>query len=85
MPRTADQAKRELWLGAGPAWTMASELVTATGVWAAIGYGLDVWLGTWPILFAIGAVVGNATGIYIIYRKTTQATQRARRARGMDV
>lgn len=77
MPRTADRAQRELWQGAGDAWTMVAELVTATAVWAAIGYGLDRLVGTWPILFAIGAVVGNATGIYILWRRMKRMAERA--------
>lgn len=50
---------------------MVATVLTATGVWAAIGFGLDEAFGTRPILFAIGAVVGHATGIYILWRKVT--------------
>lgn len=67
MPRPSDQ--RSLWLGAGDAWTWVAEIVTATGVWAAIGYGLDRAFGTWPVLFAIGAIAGHAVGIYILWRR----------------
>lgn len=76
MPRTADQARRELYRGFGDAWTWVAELVTATAVWGAIGYGLDRWLGTWPVLFAVGAVVGNATGVYILYRRLGERPER---------
>lgn len=81
MPRTADRSRRELWQGTGDAWTMATELLTATAVWGAIGYGLDRAFGTWPILFVIGALVGHATGIYILWRRTQHMSERAR-ARG---
>lgn len=77
MPRSAD--RRELWLGAGEAWTWVAELLTATGMWAAVGFGLDRLFGTWPILFAIGAVVGHATGIYILWHKQQEAMARAER------
>jgi F0F1-type ATP synthase assembly protein I len=62
---------------------MVATLLTATGVWAAIGFGLDKVFGTWPILFAIGAVVGHGTGIYILWRKVT-LEQTARRVRGQE-
>lgn len=89
MPRAADPDTQKLWSGVGEGFAWAVDLVTATGVWAAIGFGLDRWFGTWPILFAIGAVIGNATGIYILYRRSTQMAEKAeqerreRRARGM--
>lgn len=78
MPRSTDQAQRDLWQGLGHSWTMVTELVTATAVWGAIGFGLDHWLGTYPLLLVIGAVVGHATGIYMLIRRTNQLTERAR-------
>lgn len=81
MPRTADPVTRQqLWRGAGDAWTWISELLTATAVWAAIGFGLDRWLGTWPVLFAIGAVVGHGTGIYMLFRRSQEMGARMRAA-----
>ena len=73
------QSQRELWRGAGDAWTMVTELLTATAVWGAIGFGLDRLFHTWPILFAVGAVVGHATGIYIVYRRYVQAAEKSGR------
>lgn len=61
---------------------MVSELVTATGVWAGIGYGVDRLLGSWPVAFAIGAVVGNGTGVYMVYRRSQVMAARARRGEG---
>lgn len=63
--------------GAGDAWTAAAELVTATAVWAGIGYGLDRLFHTWPILFAVGAVLGHGTGIYMVYRRFGAQTRAA--------
>jgi ATP synthase protein I len=60
---------------------MLVELLTAIGVWAAIGYGLDRLFGTGPVLFAIGMVVGAATGIFILYRRALEASTRERRGR----
>jgi F0F1-type ATP synthase assembly protein I len=76
MPRTADRNTQKLWSGVGDGFTWAVELVTATGVWAGIGYGLDRLIGSWPVLFAIGAVVGNGTGIYILYRRFVESAER---------
>lgn len=70
MPRTTGPATRALWRGAGDAWAMVADLVTATGVWAGIGYGLDRWAGTWPVLFVIGTLAGHATGVYMLYRRS---------------
>jgi F0F1-type ATP synthase assembly protein I len=81
MPPAADRAQRELWAGAGDAWTMVTELLTATAVWGAIGFGLDRAFNTWPILFVVGVVAGHATGIYIVWRRTRLAQERARGAR----
>jgi F0F1-type ATP synthase assembly protein I len=81
MPRTPEQFQRLLWLGAGEAWTMVGDILTGTAVWGLIGYALDRWLGTWPIIFAIGAVVGHAAGIYMGYRRS-QKLQRLGRTLG---
>lgn len=57
---------------------MVADLLTATAVWAAIGFGLDRWLGTWPILFSIGAMVGHASGIYMVFRRSQHMGTMAR-------
>jgi ATP synthase protein I len=82
MPRSTDQARRELWLGLGDAWTMVSELFAATVVWGAIGFGLDHWLGTGPVLMVIGALVGHGTGIYMVIRRANQMGRRAKKRNG---
>jgi F0F1-type ATP synthase assembly protein I len=53
----------------GEAWSYLSTLFSGVVVWGAIGYGLDKWFGTRPVLFVIGALVGNFAGIYLIYIK----------------
>ena len=84
MPRTNDRARREMWRGSGEAWTMVTELLTATAVWGGIGYGLDAWLGTKPVLLVVGAIVGHAAGIYLVMLRTRRMSERAKRddARG---
>lgn len=66
-------------MGLGEAWTMVSELLAATLVWGAIGFGLDHWLGIYPVLTVLGALVGHATGIYILIRRAKQMEVRARK------
>ena len=44
------------------------EMVAATVVGAAAGYGLDRWLGTGPWLLAVGVVLGAVAGILGVYR-----------------
>ncbi len=82
MPRTyGPEHQRKLWAGVGDGLANAVDLVTATAVWAAIGFGLDRLLGTWPILFACGAVVGNMTGAYLLYKKSQRGASDATAAR----
>ena len=84
MPRPSHPSRRPAWTGTGDAWNWVADLITATGVWAAVGFGLDRWLGTWPVLFVIGAIVGHATGIYILWRKAKEMGARIARDRGAD-
>jgi len=73
MPRSID--RRQMWASAGAGWTHLSTLLTGIAVYGAIGYGLDRWLGTWPVLFVIGAVVGYTASVYLIWIKSKNATQ----------
>lgn len=68
-------------------WTLAAELLTATFVWGGVGWLVDQWLGTGPVVMALGFVLGNGLGIYLIWlRSQDRFTQEhadlmARRAR----
>ncbi|WP_184519896.1 AtpZ/AtpI family protein [Muricoccus pecuniae] len=44
------------------------EVVSALVVGAALGFGLDRWLGTFPWLFLVFFVVGGAAGVLNVYR-----------------
>ena len=44
------------------------ELVSALVVAVAIGYGLDYWFGTRPILTAVFVLLGGAAGILNLWR-----------------
>lgn len=54
--------------GAGFALRVGTELVAATIVGLAIGYGLDYWLGTSPWLMIVFLFFGGAAGISNVYR-----------------
>jgi F0F1-type ATP synthase assembly protein I len=49
---------------------MAAELIAALLTWAGIGWLLDRWLGTGPWMLSIGALVGNAAGLYLIWLRS---------------
>ncbi|MDW3204130.1 MAG: AtpZ/AtpI family protein [Alphaproteobacteria bacterium] len=54
--------------GIGFALRVGTELVAATGIGVAIGYGLDSWLGTGPWLLIVFLFVGGAAGVTNVYR-----------------
>lgn len=68
--RRFESEGRKMWSGVGEAWTYLSTIIAGIAVWGAAGYGLDYWLGTRPVLFVIGALVGNFGGIYLVYAKS---------------
>jgi F0F1-type ATP synthase assembly protein I len=59
--------RREAIRGLDQSSVMGVELVSATIVWAGAGWLVDGWLGTSPWFFAVGAIVGNAAGIYLVW------------------
>jgi F0F1-type ATP synthase assembly protein I len=58
-----------MWQGMGEAWNALSTLIAGIAVWGGIGYGIDRLVGTKPVLFVIGVLVGNFGGIYLLYVK----------------
>ena len=70
MSGTSSQAsshRRGALRGLDQSSVMGVELITATLTWAAIGWFVDRWLGTEPWFLAIGAILGNAAGIYLVW------------------
>jgi ATP synthase protein I len=55
--------------GMGEAWNYLSTIIAGVAVWGGAGYGLDWLFGTKPVLFVIGALLGNFAGIYLVYIK----------------
>jgi ATP synthase protein I len=58
-----------MWRGMGEAWNALSTLIAGIAIWGGIGYGIDMLVGTKPVLFVIGVLVGNFGAIYLIYVK----------------
>lgn len=71
--------QRGLWLGVDQANLMGVELIAAILTWTAIGWVADRWLGTGPWLLVVGALIGNAAGIYLIWLRSErmEAAERA--------
>ncbi len=71
----------ELWRGIDQAHVMGVELIAAVLFWGGAGYLLDGWLGSMPWFTALGALLGNAAGLYLIYLRSqridTAASERA--------
>jgi ATP synthase protein I len=61
-PRTA-----ELFRGMDHAYMMQVELIAAIAVWGGVGWLLDRAMGTRPILLVLGALIGYAAGLYLIW------------------
>lgn len=79
MPRATGPNQSDPWAGIGQGTTLLAQHLSAIGVWAAAGYGLDRLFGTGPVLFAIGAVLGNATGVYMLYRRSLETAEREKK------
>lgn len=62
---------------------MGLELLVAICFWAGMGAFIDRWLGTGHWFLAVGALVGNFAGIYLIWLRSgrMQAADDARRDR----
>lgn len=52
----------------GVAFRITAELIAGVGLGAFIGWGLDRWLGTSPILLVIFFILGAAAGILNVMR-----------------
>lgn len=57
--------------GLGFAMRIGVELVAALIVGVGLGYLLDIWLGTMPLMSLLGFVFGAAAGFLNVYRVST--------------
>ena len=66
----SNQIKTESKRGAflGNAFKLGTELVAAVAVGSIIGFILDNWFGTKPLLFILFFVFGSAAGIYNVMK-----------------
>jgi len=58
---------------------MGVELLAATLTWAGVGWLVDRWLGTAPWFLAIGALVGNGAGLYLVWLRGSRMQAREER------
>jgi ATP synthase protein I len=59
------------------AWRMVIELVTGMALGLAFGYGLDMLLGTKPVMMVIFVLLGFAAGIRTMLRTASELTKQA--------
>lgn len=67
-----------LWRGVDQAHMMGLELIVAVLLWGGVGWWVDARLGTGAWFTVLGALIGNAAGIYLVWL-------RAQRMDGLDV
>ncbi len=53
-------------------WRMVTELVAGLGIGAAIGYGLDVLLGTLPLFLIVMTLLGFVAGVKTMLRSARE-------------
>ena len=68
--RLGREGRRALWQGLDQGSIMGVELMSAILTWAGLGWLADRWLGTGPWLLVVGALIGNAAGIYLIWLRS---------------
>lgn len=66
-PTSAGAAIRSSMRGLDQASIMGVELVAAILTWGGIGWLIDAQLGTEPWGVVLGALIGNAAGLYLIF------------------
>ena len=57
------------------AWRMVIELVTGMALGLSMGYGLDLLLGTQPVMMVIFVLLGFAAGIRTMLRTASELTK----------
>lgn len=62
--------RRELLTGVDQSAVMGVELMAAILTWGGIGWLADRWLQTGPWLLVLGALLGNAAGLYLIWMRS---------------
>ena len=70
------RARQDAWRGLDEGSIMSAELLTATLVWFGVGWLLDRLLGTMPWFMFAGALLGNWTGLYLIWLRGQRSEER---------
>ncbi len=82
------RARRDLHRGFGDALSRAFEFAATTGIFLAIGFGLDRWLGTTPLLMivlVVFALVGQFVKLWYAYDAEMRRLERDRELAGFTV
>jgi F0F1-type ATP synthase assembly protein I len=54
-------------LSTDKSFAYTADLLAAIFTWGGIGWLVDRWLDTTPIVMVLGFIVGNMSGIYLLY------------------
>ncbi|MFP4634785.1 MAG: AtpZ/AtpI family protein [Nitriliruptoraceae bacterium] len=74
MDDRTEQFRKDAWRDLDTGWIVTVELMSAVAVWMGIGWLLDRWIGTEPWLMVAGAVLGFVLGMYLAYKRSTEAS-----------
>ncbi len=67
-PKAPPTERESMARGMSLAIRIGVDLVAALVIGVAVGYGLDVWLGTLPLFLIVFFVLGSAAGISNVFR-----------------
>jgi F0F1-type ATP synthase assembly protein I len=79
-PMLRGTPRRELWSGFDHSSVMVMELLAGILTWTAIGWFADRQLGTGPWLLVVGALIGNAAGLYLVFLRGARMDEQERAA-----
>lgn len=65
-------------------WRMVIELVTGLGIGAGMGYGLDVLMGTQPLMLVLLTLLGFAAGVRVMMRTAKELETKTGEAASPD-
>jgi len=80
--RSTDEraSRRALLSGLDQSSIMGVELLAGILTWSALGWLADRWLGSAPWLLGVGAMVGFAGGLYLVWLRSGRMDDRERAA-----
>lgn len=66
--RPSDKSSASVIRGLAPFLNIGVQLVVSTLLVGAVGWGIDEWVGTSPVGFVVGLLLGAAAGLYSVIR-----------------